>query len=105
MGGIWAEVTIRYDDSFVFKGQNRPFIIDKIRPIQLLRDISGFLEGRKRIADRGKWMDLLLRSLGYEPTHPYFTPRRKLLYLGRLLPLVEKNFNLVELGPPLCQRG
>jgi ATP-dependent Lon protease len=100
MGGIWAEVGLRYDDGFVFKGQNRPFFIDKIRPIQLSnRDVTGFVESRKRIADRGKWIDLLLRSLGYEPTHPYFTHRRKLLYLGRLLPLVEKNFNLVELGP------
>jgi ATP-dependent Lon protease len=100
MGGVWAEVGLRYDDGFVFKGQNRPFFIDKIRPIQLSnRDITGFVEGRKRVADRGKWIDLLLRSLGYEPTHPYFTHRRKLLYLARLLPLVEKNFNLVELGP------
>jgi ATP-dependent Lon protease len=100
MGGIWAEVTLRYDDGFVFKGQNRPFFIDKIRPIQLSnRDVSSFIEGRKRIGDRQKWIDLLLRSLGYEPSHPYFTPRRKLLYLARLLPLVEKNFNLVELGP------
>jgi ATP-dependent Lon protease len=100
MGGIWAEVRLRYDDGYVFKGQNRPFFVDKIRPIQLSnRDIAGFVEGRKRIGDRNKWMDLLLRSLGYEPTHPYFTHRRKLLYVGRLLPLVEKNFNLVELGP------
>src|SRR3989442_1120864 len=76
MGGIWAEIGLRYDDGFVFKGQNRPFFIDKIRPIQLSnRDISGFVEGRKRLTDRGKWIDLLLRSLGYEPTHPYFTHR------------------------------
>jgi ATP-dependent Lon protease len=100
MGGIWAEVTLRYDDTFVFKGQNRPFFIDKIRAIQLSnREVSSFVEGRQRIGDRGRWIDLLLRSLGYEPGHPYFTPRRKLLHLARLLPLVEKNFNLVELGP------
>ena len=99
MGGIWAEVTLRYDDSFIFKGQNRPFFVDRIRPIQLSnRDISACLEGRKRLS-REQWLDLLLRSLGYEAGHPYFTPRRKLLYLARLLPLVEKNFNLVELGP------
>ncbi|MBI4600812.1 MAG: ATP-dependent Lon protease, partial [Planctomycetes bacterium] len=42
---------------------------------------------------------VLMRSLGYEPTHPELTPRRKLLYLLRLAPLVEKNYNLIELGP------
>lgn len=100
MGGIWAEVTLRYDDSFVFKGQNRPFFVERIRPIQLSsRDLSAFVEGRQRLGGRDQWLDLLLRSLGYEPTNPYFTARRKLLYLARLLPLVEKNFNLVELGP------
>ena len=40
-----------------------------------------------------------MRSLGLEPAHPYFTPRRKLLYLLRLVPLVERNYNLIELGP------
>ena len=40
-----------------------------------------------------------MRSMGYEPSHPYFTPRRKLHYMLRLLPFVEKNFNSVELGP------
>jgi len=100
MGGIWAEVTLRYDDSFVFRGQNRPFFIEKLRPIQLSnRDISSFVDGRKRISSREQWIDLLIRSLGYEASDPYFTHRRKLLYLSRLLPLVERNFNLVELGP------
>jgi len=44
-------------------------------------------------------MTLLLLSLGLEPMHPYFTHRRKLLYLSRLIPLVEKNYNLIELVP------
>ncbi|MCI0718085.1 MAG: protease Lon-related BREX system protein BrxL, partial [Acidobacteria bacterium] len=70
-----------------------------IRPIQLSnRNIEQFIEGRKRFS-RDQWLDLLMRSMGYEPSHPYFTARRKLHYMLRLLPFVEKNFNSVELGP------
>src|SRR5260221_1934859 len=99
MGGIWAEIGLRYDESFIFKNQNRPFFVESIRPIQLsTRNISQFIDGRKHFS-RDQWLDLLMRSMGYEPSHPYFTPRRKLHYMLRLLPFVEKNFNSVELGP------
>lgn len=99
MGGIWAEISLRYDESFIFKAQNRPFFVDSIRPIQLSnRNIEQFVEARNRFS-RNQWLDLLMRSMGYEPSHPYFTPRRKLHYMLRLLPFVEKNFNSVELGP------
>jgi ATP-dependent Lon protease len=99
MGGVWAEISLRYDESFIFKGQNRPFFVESLRPIQLSsRNIEQFVEGRKRFS-RDQWLDLLMRSMGYEPSHPYFTQRRKLHYMLRLLPFVEKNFNSVELGP------
>ncbi len=99
MGGVWAEITLRYDDSFVFKGQNRPFFVESIRPIQLsTRNIDSFMQARRRFT-RDQWLDFLMRSLGYEPSHPYYTKRRKLHYMQRLLPFVEKNFNSVELGP------
>ena len=99
MGGLWAEIALRYDDSYVFKGQNRPFFVESIRPIQLSsRNIDGFIEARKRFS-REQWLDLLLRSMGYEPSHPYYTQRRKLHYLLRLVPFVEKNYNSIELGP------
>jgi ATP-dependent Lon protease len=99
MGGVWAEVSLRYDDSFIFKGQNRPFFIDKIRPIQLSnRNMDGYKAARKRFT-RDQWMDFLMRTMGYEPNHPYYTKRRKLHCLLRLVPFVEKNFNSVELGP------
>jgi ATP-dependent Lon protease len=90
---------LRYDDSFIFRGQNRPFFVDAIRPIQLSnRNIESFIEARRRFS-RDQWLDLLMRSMGYEPNHPYYTKRRKLHYMLRLLPFVEKNFNSVELGP------
>jgi ATP-dependent Lon protease len=99
MGGIWAEVTLRYDDGYVFKGQNRPFFVDSIRPIQLsTRNIDRFVEGRRRFT-HDQWLDFLMRSMGYEPNHPYYTKRRKLHLIQRLLPFVEKNYNSVELGP------
>jgi len=99
LGGIWAEVSLRYDDSYIFKGQNRPFFLDAIRPIQLSnRNIQSFIDARRRFT-RDQWLDLLMRSMGYEPQHPYYTKRRKLHYMLRLLPFVEKNFNSVELGP------
>ncbi len=99
MGGVWAEIVLRYDDSFVFKGQNRPFFVESIRPIQLsTRNVDRFVEGRRSFT-RDQWLDLLMRSMGYEPNHPYYTKRRKLHYMQRLLPFVEKNYNSVELGP------
>jgi ATP-dependent Lon protease len=99
MGGVWAEIKLRYDDSYVFKGQNRPFFVESIRPIQLsTRNIERFVEGRRRFT-RDQWLDLLMRSMGYEPSHPYYTKRRKLHYMQRLVPLVERNYNSVELGP------
>lgn len=99
MGGVWAEIKLRYDDAYVFKGQNRPFFVESIRPIQLsTRNIERFIEGRKRFT-RDQWLDLMMRSMGYEPNHPYYTKRRKLHYMQRLIPLVERNYNSVELGP------
>lgn len=48
MGGVWAEISLRYDESFIFKGQNRPFFVESLRPIQLSsRNIEQFVEGRK----------------------------------------------------------
>ncbi len=99
MGGIWAEITLRYDSSFKFRSMTRPFFIDQLKPIQLSsRGIGRIAEARSTFT-RDEWIDLLIRSLGMEPSTPYFTHRRKLLYLSRLIPLVERNFNLVELGP------
>lgn len=98
-GGIWAEVVLRYDDSYVFKNQNRPFFIERLKPIQVSNlSIGSHREARSRFS-RDEWMIFLLRSLGLEATHPYFSHRRKLLHLSRLITLVEKNYNLIELGP------
>jgi ATP-dependent Lon protease len=99
MGGIWAEIVLRYDDLYVFRSQNRPFFVESLRPIQLsTRNIDSFKEARHSFTT-DQWLDLLMRSLGYEPNNRIFTRRNKLHYLLRLVPFVERNYNLIELGP------
>ncbi|HXG33314.1 MAG TPA: protease Lon-related BREX system protein BrxL [Bryobacteraceae bacterium] len=98
-GGIWANIELVYDETIVHRGVTRPFVLQRLAPIQIASArYDEFVEGRRRFT-RDEWINVLLRTMGYEPTHPDFTPRRKWLYLVRLIPLVEKNYNLVELGP------
>lgn len=95
-GGIWAQVDVRFEYDEENRGKY-PFWIEKITPIQL----AAFqLDDYRRLRGEfttDEWMDLMLRSMGYEPT--VMDRRLKLLFLLRLVPLCEQNFNLVELGP------
>ena len=97
-GGIWAVVDLAYDPSLAHKGEIRPFVIQELRPIQLAGGnlLDEFREKRSEFS-RDEWLDLLLRSIGLEPT--MLSHRLKMLYLVRLIPLVENNYNLVEFGP------
>jgi len=96
-GGMWAEVKMEYQADEAAGGQIRPFFIKEIRPIQLASfDLDEYRESRAAFTT-DEWMDLLLRSIGMEPAH--FDQRLKLLFLLRLIPMVERNYNLVELGP------
>src|SRR5712692_4427600 len=98
-GGIWANIELSYDETIVHHGVTRPFVLQRLAPIQIASArYDEFVEGRNRFTS-DEWTDVLLRTMGYEPTHPDFTQRRKWLYLLRLAPMVEKNYNLVELGP------
>jgi ATP-dependent Lon protease len=98
-GGIWANLEITYDETLMHKGATRPFVLNRLQPIQIASaNLQEFLEGRARFT-RDEWIDVLLRTMGYEPTNNDFTPRRKLLFLTRMIPMVEKNYNLIELGP------
>jgi ATP-dependent Lon protease len=96
-GGVWALVDLRYDPDNIHHGTLHPFVIDQLKPIQLTS--IGLDEVRKNRAKftTDDWIDFLLRSVGFEPKS--FERRLKLLLLCRLIPLVENNFNLVELGP------
>lgn len=95
--GIWAQVDLLYNEEEDELGPRRPFWIESLRPIQVAAfDLEEYRESRAQL-DRDAWLDLLVRSLGLEPL--YFDTRAKLHLLARLIPLCERNFNLVELGP------
>jgi len=99
MGGIWAIIDVEYDPDIKI-GQNiYPFVISDIKPIQLSAfDNSKIINKRKEFT-KSEWLDIILRSCGYEPDAEGVSDRVKMLLLARLLPMVESNFNLVELGP------
>ena len=93
-GGLWCEVTIAYNE---IEDDDYAFYIEDLRPIQLSRfNFEQYCEGREQCS-RDEWLDIVLRSVGLEPGK--LTPRVKIHFVARLLPLVEPNFNFIELGP------
>ncbi len=95
-GGIWCIVNMEY---FYDENDNKrnPFIIRKITPIQMPSlDLDEVKTGREQFT-KDEWIDILLRSVGMEPSH--FSERIKWLHLARIVPLIENNINLCELGP------
>lgn len=95
VGGVWCICDIEYfhsDDSRVV-----PWILGSIKPIQLSNfDFEGYLAARREFTT-DEWIDLLVQSIGFNPE--LFGRRAKLIQLVRLIPFVERNYNLVELGP------
>ena len=110
VGGIWCIVQLSYthenefeDFDYGFTGKRakkekfNPISIDKVTPIQMPNvDMEGLKRGRSEFS-KEEWMDVLLRSVGMEPD--VLKEREKWLLITRMLPLVENNFNLCELGP------
>lgn len=93
-GGIWAEVTLAHND---IEEDDYAFYIEDLRPIQLSRfDFERYGEGRAAFT-RDEWIDVIMRSVGLEPTK--LSRRVKMHFLARLAALVEPNFNYIELGP------
>ena len=96
-GGIWCIVQLEYEYIEEDKKNGTPIKIRKLDPIQMPHvDIDELKAGRKAFT-KDEWMDLMLRSIGMEPST--LDPRAKWLLIARMLPLVENNFNLCELGP------
>jgi ATP-dependent Lon protease len=96
-GGIWAQIDMKYQFDDEQAGVRSPFWIEKLTPIQLASyDHDAYKKGRQFFTT-DEWKDLLLRSIGMEPVG--LDKRLKLLFLSRLIPLVESNFNFIELGP------
>jgi ATP-dependent Lon protease len=98
-GGIWAVIDLDYDPSQVIGSKIYPFVVSKIRPIQLSNFDDSRVRKYRSQFNNDEWLSVLLRSGGYEPESDGMTERIKMLLLSRFIPLVEANFNLAELGP------
>jgi len=96
-GGIWCIIQLEYEYIEEEKQNGCPVQIRQLNPIQMPHiDISELKEGRKFFS-KDEWINVILRSIGMEPD--YLSYREKWLLLTRVLPLIENNFNLCELGP------
>lgn len=96
-GGIWCIMQLEYEFIEEDKKNTTPIHVRKLTPIQMPHiDLDEIKNGRKAFT-KDEWMDIMLRSTGMEPDK--FKYREKWLLLARMIPLVENNFNLCELGP------
>jgi ATP-dependent Lon protease len=93
--GVWSIITIGYQPSD--ERDTLPWVVENLKPIQISSiDIEEYKEGRRSF-NKEEWIDLLMQSMGLNPEE--FTNRSKLAQLTRLVPFVENNYNLIELGP------
>jgi len=97
-GGFYAEVTLEYIAALARESGGQPFRVESVRPIQMsTRDaLDTYVKGRSHFT-LDQWRDLLLRSVGFEPSR--FTRRQQDILLARMVPFVVPNYNAVELGP------
>ena len=97
-GGFYAEITLGFDRAIAQENNGRPFGIEALREIQLSkREVLGSLAEARQHFSTEDWKKLLLRSIGIEPAP--LSERQKNALLLRMVPFVERNYNLVELGP------
>jgi ATP-dependent Lon protease len=95
--GAWGTMEMEYDGTYEIKSRKYPFYIREFTPLQYTRlNLDDFVEKRAEFSD-DEWLDLLMQSIGFNPER--FERRVKMLMLVRLVPFVESNFNLIELGP------
>ncbi len=95
VGGIWCILNLQY--YYEEGSKSSPFILSELKPIQMPNlDLGAVFEGRKAFTE-DQWIDVLLRSTGLEPT--VFESRIKWHLIARLIPFVENNYNICELGP------
>lgn len=97
-GGFYAEVELTYDGTIAQEKGGNPFGVESLRAIQLskLSVLDALIEGRKHM-NTGEWKQFLLRSIGLEPSA--LSERQQDISLLRMVPFVERNYNLIELGP------
>jgi ATP-dependent Lon protease len=97
-GGFYAEITVTYDATIAQESNGRPFGVESLRPIQLSKRevLDVFVRGREPFST-ADWKKFLLRSVGLEPDA--LNQRAQDVILLRMVPFVERNYNMVELGP------
>ncbi len=97
-GGFYAEITLSYDAAIAQENRGRPFGIESLREIQLSkREVLDILAAARNSFSTEEWKEFLLRSIGIEPKD--LSTRQCDALLLRMVPFVERNYNMVELGP------
>lgn len=97
-GGFYAEITLNYDAAIAQESKGRPFGVESLREIQLSkRDVLDTLSQARNEFSSEEWKIFLLRSIGIEPAE--LSGRQRDALMLRMVPFVERNYNLVELGP------
>jgi ATP-dependent Lon protease len=97
-GGFYAEISLNYDAAIAQENKGRPFGIESLRGIQLSkRDVLDNLSEARKAFTSDEWKEFLIRSIGIEPTG--LSQRQRDALMLRMVPFVERNYNLVELGP------
>jgi ATP-dependent Lon protease len=96
--GAWGVFKIVYDESYVMRNKLYPFLVTEFRPIQITGiNVDKWIEGRSQF-NNDEWLDLMITSIGFDSSR--LSNREKILYMVRLVPFIESNVNLCELGPP-----
>ncbi len=97
-GGFYAEIELEYDAAIAQENNGRPFGISNIRPIQLSqRNVLDILYKGREFFTLQEWKDFLIRSVGMEPTE--LSEKAKNVLFVRMIPFLERNYNMIELGP------
>lgn len=97
-GGFYAEISVSYDATIAQENKGRPFGIESLREIQLSkRNVLNTLAEARKAFSTEEWKDFLMRSTGIEPS--VLSERQRDAFMLRMVPFVERNYNLVELGP------
>jgi len=96
--GAWGVFKIVYDESFVMRQRLYPFVVVEFKPMQITGiDLDAWVKRRSQFEDN-EWLDLMVNSIGFDPD--CLSQEEKMLYMARLVPFIEANTNLCELGPP-----
>ena len=97
-GGFYAEIELEFDKFVAEENGGNPWVVTNIRPIQLSqRNVLDVLFKGRENYSLDEWKDFILRSVGIEPKN--LTEKAKNVMLVRMIPFVERNYNMVELGP------